>query len=173
MNKENRSKAKLSDSEAKTFFCSFCGKSQHEVFRLVAGPTVFICDECVEICDDITWRGKYEQDGRETIAVKIRAPNSEIEKLLMNHMIDAISESHPEIDIKFHEIVRRADSDSESGKENEATFAVISIGHADLVNTEKANESLRDVILKLNVITKKYAAASSRAVKLEEEIKKT
>ncbi|MBC33241.1 MAG: ATP-dependent Clp protease ATP-binding subunit ClpX, partial [Rickettsiales bacterium] len=36
-----------------TLFCSFCGKSQHEVRKLIAGPTVFICDECVELCMDI------------------------------------------------------------------------------------------------------------------------
>ena len=41
-------------SETKnTLYCSFCGKSQHEVRKLIAGPTVFICDECVELCTDI------------------------------------------------------------------------------------------------------------------------
>ena len=45
---------KLSGSDAKsTLYCSFCGKSQHEVRKLIAGPTVFICDECVELCNDI------------------------------------------------------------------------------------------------------------------------
>ena len=34
-------------------YCSFCGKGAHEVFHLVAGPTVFICDECVNLCQDI------------------------------------------------------------------------------------------------------------------------
>ena len=43
-----------SGSESKnTLYCSFCGKSQHEVKKLIAGPTVFICDECVELCMDI------------------------------------------------------------------------------------------------------------------------
>ena len=36
-----------------TLYCSFCGKSQHEVRKLIAGPTVFICDEFVELCMDI------------------------------------------------------------------------------------------------------------------------
>jgi ATP-dependent Clp protease ATP-binding subunit ClpX len=45
---------KLTGSDAKsTLYCSFCGKSQHEVRKLIAGPTVFICDECVELCNDI------------------------------------------------------------------------------------------------------------------------
>ena len=46
--------SKSSGTESKnTLYCSFCGKSQHEVRKLIAGPTVFICDECVELCMDI------------------------------------------------------------------------------------------------------------------------
>ena len=41
------------DDNGKLLYCSFCGKSQHEVRKLIAGPTVFICDECVELCMDI------------------------------------------------------------------------------------------------------------------------
>ncbi|MGL6042417.1 MAG: ATP-dependent Clp protease ATP-binding subunit ClpX, partial [Sandaracinobacteroides sp.] len=45
---------KVSSSDGKNIlYCSFCGKSQHEVKKLIAGPTVFICDECVELCNDI------------------------------------------------------------------------------------------------------------------------
>ena len=48
------SKTTGGDAESKnTLYCSFCGKSQHEVRKLIAGPTVFICDECVELCMDI------------------------------------------------------------------------------------------------------------------------
>jgi hypothetical protein len=46
------SKGGVSDSK-NTLYCSFCGKSQHEVRKLIAGPTVFVCDECVELCMDI------------------------------------------------------------------------------------------------------------------------
>jgi ATP-dependent Clp protease ATP-binding subunit ClpX len=46
--------SKVSGNDTKnTLYCSFCGKSQHEVRKLIAGPTVFICDECVELCMDI------------------------------------------------------------------------------------------------------------------------
>ncbi|MFZ9430289.1 MAG: ClpX C4-type zinc finger protein, partial [Burkholderiaceae bacterium] len=37
----------------KTLYCSFCGKSQHEVKKLIAGPSVFICDECIDLCNEI------------------------------------------------------------------------------------------------------------------------
>jgi ATP-dependent Clp protease ATP-binding subunit ClpX len=50
----NFSGVALPGSDSKnTLYCSFCGKSQHEVRKLIAGPTVFICDECVELCMDI------------------------------------------------------------------------------------------------------------------------
>src|SRR5262245_10961357 len=46
--------SKVGSGDSKnTLYCSFCGKSQHEVRKLIAGPTVFICDECVELCMDI------------------------------------------------------------------------------------------------------------------------
>ncbi len=45
--------SKPSGDSKNTLYCSFCGKSQHEVRKLIAGPTVFICDECVELCMDI------------------------------------------------------------------------------------------------------------------------
>ncbi len=44
---------KKGSSGEKTLYCSFCGKSQHEVKKLIAGPSVFICDECIELCNDI------------------------------------------------------------------------------------------------------------------------
>ncbi|MCE3274086.1 MAG: clpX [Ramlibacter sp.] len=40
-------------SSEKTLYCSFCGKSQHEVKKLIAGPSVFICDECIDLCNEI------------------------------------------------------------------------------------------------------------------------
>ena len=45
--------SKSGDDGGKLLYCSFCGKSQHEVRKLIAGPSVFICDECVDLCNDI------------------------------------------------------------------------------------------------------------------------
>ncbi len=47
----------------KLLYCSFCGKSQHEVRKLIAGPSVFVCDECVELCNDIIREEVREQNG--------------------------------------------------------------------------------------------------------------
>ena len=44
---------KKGSSSEKSLYCSFCGKSQHEVKKLIAGPSVFICDECIDLCNDI------------------------------------------------------------------------------------------------------------------------
>ena len=48
MSKDNNGK-----DDEKLLYCSFCGKSQHEVRKLIAGPSVYVCDECVELCNDI------------------------------------------------------------------------------------------------------------------------
>jgi ATP-dependent Clp protease ATP-binding subunit ClpX len=49
-------------SDGKILYCSFCGKSQHEVRKLIAGPSVYVCDECVELCNDII-REELEDSG--------------------------------------------------------------------------------------------------------------
>jgi ATP-dependent Clp protease ATP-binding subunit ClpX len=52
------------DDSGKLLYCSFCGKSQHEVRKLIAGPSVFVCDECVELCNDII-REEMEESSSE------------------------------------------------------------------------------------------------------------
>ncbi len=52
--------------DGKLLYCSFCGKSQHEVRKLIAGPSVFICDECVELCNDIIREEMQEGGAEET-----------------------------------------------------------------------------------------------------------
>ena len=53
---------KYSKDEDKLLYCSFCGKSQHEVRKLIAGPSVYVCDECVELCNDII-RDELQDEG--------------------------------------------------------------------------------------------------------------
>ncbi|MBL0318469.1 MAG: ATP-dependent Clp protease ATP-binding subunit ClpX [Alphaproteobacteria bacterium] len=67
-----------------TLYCSFCGKSQHEVKKLIAGPTVFICDECVELCLDI-----IREEGKALVAKEGEEyPNpSTIQKILNDYVI--------------------------------------------------------------------------------------
>src|SRR5690554_817446 len=51
-------------SDGKLLYCSFCGKSQHEVRKLIAGPSVFICDECVDLCNDIIREEVQESESK-------------------------------------------------------------------------------------------------------------
>ncbi len=77
------SKSGSGDSK-NTLYCSFCGKSQHEVRKLIAGPTVFICDECVELCMDI-----IKEDHKATISKSrdgVPTPR-EIRKVLDDYVI--------------------------------------------------------------------------------------
>ncbi|HDP88714.1 MAG TPA: ATP-dependent Clp protease ATP-binding subunit ClpX [Thioalkalivibrio sp.] len=68
----------------KLLYCSFCGKSQHEVRKLIAGPSVFICDECVELCNDIIREEMQEQTT--TAGSKLPKPH-EIRAILDEYVI--------------------------------------------------------------------------------------
>lgn len=78
---------KKSSSSEKVLYCSFCGKSQHEVKKLIAGPSVFICDECIELCNDII-RDEVTQENAEVKPAKAELPiPSEIKLNLDNYVI--------------------------------------------------------------------------------------
>ncbi len=71
------------DSE-KLLYCSFCGKSQHEVKKLIAGPSVYVCDECVELCNDIIL--EELEDETSTAVKKLPTPH-EIKAILDDYVI--------------------------------------------------------------------------------------
>lgn len=73
------------DGKNNTLYCSFCGKSQHEVRKLIAGPTVFICNECVELCMDII-REEDKSGSIKGLGEGIPAPR-EIRKVLDDYVI--------------------------------------------------------------------------------------
>jgi ATP-dependent Clp protease ATP-binding subunit ClpX len=73
------------DDSGKLLYCSFCGKSQHEVRKLIAGPSVFICDECVELCNDII-REEVQESGEQTDRRKLPVPQ-EIKAILDQYVI--------------------------------------------------------------------------------------
>ena len=73
------------DDSGKLLYCSFCGKSQHEVRKLIAGPSVFICDECVDLCNDII-REEVQEAAPEGNSDKLPAPR-EIKDILDEYVI--------------------------------------------------------------------------------------
>lgn len=72
------------EDSGKLLYCSFCGKSQHEVKKLIAGPSVFICDECVELCNDIISEELQEQAA--SSVTKLPKPQ-EIKEILGDYVI--------------------------------------------------------------------------------------
>jgi len=70
--------------DGKLLYCSFCGKSQHEVRKLIAGPSVYVCDECVELCNDIIREEMQEQS--QTSRSKLPRPQ-EIKTVLDQYVI--------------------------------------------------------------------------------------
>ena len=77
---------KKGSSSEKTLYCSFCGKSQHEVKKLIAGPSVFICDECIDLCNEIIRdelpAGDLAREGRSDLPTPV-----EIKANLDNYVI--------------------------------------------------------------------------------------
>ena len=76
--------AKKITESGSVLHCSFCGKTQHEVRKLIAGPSVFICNECVELCREIIKEGRDEKPGRKKVGVP---PPSEIKQTLDQYVI--------------------------------------------------------------------------------------
>lgn len=73
------------DDGGKLLYCSFCGKSQHEVRKLIAGPSVFICDECVDLCNDII-REEVQESASESGEDRLPTP-VEIKEILDEYVI--------------------------------------------------------------------------------------
>ena len=74
-----------SDDSGKLLYCSFCGKSQHEVRKLIAGPSVFVCDECVDLCNDII-REEIQESAEGELLSKLPTPK-EITDILGQYVI--------------------------------------------------------------------------------------
>src|ERR1700693_1279900 len=117
--------SKSSGGESKnTLYCSFCGKSQHEVRKLIAGPTVFICDECVELCMEII------REENKTSFMKSRegVPSpSEIFKVLDDYVV---GQSHAKkvLAVAVHNHYKRTNHAGKSGEGELAKSNILLMG---------------------------------------------
>ncbi|HEY5657241.1 MAG TPA: ClpX C4-type zinc finger protein, partial [Myxococcota bacterium] len=89
--------------------CSFCGKSQREVKKLIAGPTVYICDECIELCNDIIAE-EYGQEEAPTASSRVPKPR-EIKSALDEYVIGQES-AKKILAVAVHNHYRRIESQS-------------------------------------------------------------
>jgi ATP-dependent Clp protease ATP-binding subunit ClpX len=114
-----------SDTESKnTLYCSFCGKSQHEVRKLIAGPTVFICDECVELCMDII----REENKTSLVKSKEGVPTpKEIFEVLNDYVI---GQAHAKrvLSVAVHNHYKRLNHASQSGDVELSKSNILLIG---------------------------------------------
>ena len=97
------------DKNNSTLYCSFCGKSQHEVKKLIAGPTVFICDECVELCMDIIKEEHKQNSSKGSSGVPTP---SEIFKVLDEYVIGQ-SNAKKVLSVSVHNHYKRLNSSNE------------------------------------------------------------
>ncbi|HQQ62648.1 MAG TPA: ATP-dependent Clp protease ATP-binding subunit ClpX [Pseudomonadales bacterium] len=110
--------------DSKLLYCSFCGKSQHEVKKLIAGPSVFICDECVDLCNDII-REEIQENASEAGREKLPSPK-EINEILDQYVIGqqkakkilAVAVYNHYKRLRSTSSGKKQDSDVELGKSN-------------------------------------------------------
>ncbi len=91
-------------------FCSFCGKNQKEVKKLIAGPAVYICDECIQLCSEII----EEESGKEAIEMETSLAPKEIKEMLDDYVIEQ-DQAKKILSVAVHNHYKRLDSNVSTG----------------------------------------------------------
>jgi ATP-dependent Clp protease ATP-binding subunit ClpX len=107
---------KTRGDDGKLLYCSFCGKSQHEVRKLIAGPSVFICDECVELCNDII-REEMQEGSSET---EDKLPKPQELNTMLDQYVIGQARAKKVLSVAVYNHYKRLTA---SGKKNEVEIA--------------------------------------------------
>ena len=155
-----------------TLYCSFCGKSQHEVSRLIAGPAVFICDECTELCDYIVLENRFP----DRVLMKIHVPRRlGIDDFLLASVSEFMQERLGVSDFRFEgrSIGKNSDGNTE--------FAYFSFQKSLLAGEQRVGNDIdeiitpsryiADLITEISVANVKYVSENEKARRLEAEIR--
>ena len=113
------------DDNGKLLYCSFCGKSQHEVRKLIAGPSVFVCDECVDLCNDII-REEIQEKETETTDRKLPIPE-EIKNTLDEYVIGQESAKRV-LAVAVYNHYKRLNYDKASGEVELSKSNILMVG---------------------------------------------
>ena len=100
--------------------CSFCGKSQKEVKKLIAGPTVYICDECIGLCNDII---AEEIDREESKDTKLRIPRPSEIKAILDEYVIGQDRAKKVLSVAVHNHYKRIEKDCDRDNFMSATEA--------------------------------------------------
>lgn len=110
----------------KLLYCSFCGKSQHEVRKLIAGPSVFICDECVELCNDII--REEIQDGGDATETKGKFPIPEEIRQILDEYVIGQSEAKKVLSVAVYNHYKRIENEEQVGDVDISKSNILLIG---------------------------------------------
>ena len=113
------------DDNGKLLYCSFCGKSQHEVRKLIAGPSVFVCDECVDLCNDII-REEIQEKETDTATRKLPIPE-EIKNTLDEYVIGQES-AKKVLSVAVYNHYKRLNYDKASGDVELSKSNILMVG---------------------------------------------
>ncbi|MDZ7842825.1 MAG: ATP-dependent Clp protease ATP-binding subunit ClpX [Gammaproteobacteria bacterium] len=110
----------------KLLYCSFCGKSQHEVRKLIAGPSVFICDECVELCNDII--REEVQEGAEVSGTRSKFPRPDEIRQSLNEYVIGQSIAKKVLSVAVYNHYKRVENEDQVGEVDISKSNILLIG---------------------------------------------